>query len=389
MSLLFLLSISLFCLFIVGLSLLDIRQQVLAPKLTACKEQPLEQPLISVLIPARNEAAGIGLCLQGLAHQFYPSFEVIVVDDDSTDGTADIARYYQTRLRSLEIVAGVPLPNGWTGKCWACWQAAARARGQWLLFLDADIVPKPELLHTLITHAHSSGADLITLIPLLQMHSLSERLVLPAFQRILYNLYPLHRVSNPCESLAFANGQCLFIRHAVYQTTGGHQAVRSSVLEDTDFGQMVKRSGYRLFAASAPDLLEVRMYTDWSSVAEGLSKNAVAGYRSGGRRSAWVGLRQALIAFAPFYLIGSSITIDFLHYDTPISAVLLIYGMITAILVGICSAWLVRHRYRIAGIWGGLYPLGLAIYFGLAGRALLRLRRRQGVIWKGRVIHDA
>src|SRR5689334_2813665 len=121
MNLLLLLSLSLLCLLIGGLCIQDIWRQMLAPQLAACEELLLEQPLVSVLIPARNEAIGIGLCLRGLAHQCYQSFEVIVVDDDSTDGTADIARSYQTQLSSLEIVRGTALPRGWTGKCWACW----------------------------------------------------------------------------------------------------------------------------------------------------------------------------------------------------------------------------------------------------------------------------
>ena len=208
-------------------------------------------PLVSVLIPARNEAQRIGTCLAGLAAQDDQRFEVIVVDDHSTDATATVVGDYAPQLPALALVPSAVLPPGWAGKCWACWQASAHAHGEWLLFLDADVEPLAGLVGALVAYAERSGADVITLMPLLRMGSIAERLLLPAFQTILYGVYPLRLVNDPRSPIAFANGQVLFIRRAVYDATGGHQAVRGSVLEDTDFGQRVKAAGYRLYAASA------------------------------------------------------------------------------------------------------------------------------------------
>jgi hypothetical protein len=256
-----------------------------------------------------------------------------------------------------------------------------------LLFLDADVAPQPDLLNTLIQRAQTRGVDFITLMPLLTMGSLAERMLLPAFHSILYALYPLHVVSDPNSSLSFANGQCIFIRRAVYEATGGHNAVRGSVLEDTDFGQHVKGLGHRLEAARAPELLSVRMYTDWASVAEGLGKNAVAGYRSGGARSAWVGLRQALLAFAPLQLLIVG-TLVWGASPSVYAGALMLHGAILALIVCATMAWLIHKRYRISPFWALLYPVGLALYFALAARTLLRLRTRRGVMWKGRVVRE-
>lgn len=379
---LLILPISLLCLAAVAIYAQDLARELLAPRLAPAPGLPGAGPLISVLIPARDEAARIGMCLEGLARQTYRDFEVIVVDDHSSDGTDAVARGWAGHVPALEVVPGGALPGGWAGKCWACWQASGRARGEWLLFLDADVLPKPDLLAALVARAEGRSVDLLTLMPLQHFGTLAERLVLPAFLALLYSLYPLHEVSDPDTPAAFANGQCLFVRREAYAALDGHRAVRASVLEDTDLGQRAKAAGFRLEAASAPDLIAVRMYTGWAGLAEGLGKNAVAGFQSGGGRSAWVGMRQALVAFLPLYLLAAGALVS---PGRPVLAgALLAHGALLAAVACACWGWIARHRYRLAVWWGALLPIGTAIYFGLSARALLRLRTGRGVTWKGR-----
>ena len=293
-------------------------------------------------------------------------------------------RNYAERLPSLELVSSVALPAGWAGKCWACWQAAGRARGEWLLFRDADVMPRPDLLAALIARAEARSLDLLTLMPLQRLGSPAERVVMPAFFALLYGLYPLGQVGDPGSPIAFANGPCLLIRRQVYHAIGGHQAVRASILEDVELGRCVKSAGYRLEAAAAPDLIEARMYAGWQSLAEGLGKNAVAGYRSGGARSAWVGMRQALVAFLPLYLLLAGALLLLARPGAPIGVVLLLHGGLLAAVGLACWGETARRCYRIAPWWGALFPLGTAVYFWLAARALLQLRSGRGVSWKGR-----
>jgi hypothetical protein len=377
------LPLSALCLLVSAFFLQDLWCERLAPTL-APDRTPIAQPLISVLIPARDEAGRIGACLEGLARQSYRNFELLVVDDHSSDDTAAIVRGYAERLPALDAVPSAALPAGWAGKCWACWQAADRARGDWLLFLDADVVPRPDLLAALAARAEARSLDLLTLMPFQQLGSLAERLVMPAFFALLYGLYPLDQVSDPRSPIAFANGPCLLIRRQVYFAVGGHQAVRASILEDTDLGRAVKAAGYRLEAAAAPDLIEARMYAGWHSLVEGLGKNAVAGYRSGGARSGWVGMRQALSAFLPLHLLLAGGLLAALRPESAFGAVLMLHGAALALLALACWGWLARRRYRLAPWWGVLFPIGTAIYFWLAARALLRLRSGRGVTWKGR-----
>lgn len=365
----------------------DVLRELLAPRLGPRDPAPARGPLVSLIIPARNEAARLGPCLEGLAGQTYADLEVIVVDDGSADGTAELARGYAGRLPGLRVLAGAPLPPGWAGKCWACWQGAAQARGAWLLFLDADVAPRPGLVAALVGRAQARGLDLLTLMPLLRLGSPAELLVLPAFVSILQGLYPLRRVSDPRSPLAFANGQCIFVRRAVYAATDGHRGVRASVLEDTDFGQRVKAAGHRLEAAAAPDLLEVRMYTGWPSLAAGLRKNAAAGWRSGGAlRSTWVGLRQALVAFGPLYLLLGGALLWRGQPGSPLAAALLLHGLLLGAAGLGTAAWLARRRHRISALWGAGYPLGLALYFAIAAGGFARVWSGRGVEWKGRVV---
>jgi chlorobactene glucosyltransferase len=377
------LPLSALCLLAAAFCLQDVLRERLTPTL-APGTALVAQPLISVLIPARDEAERIGACLAGLAGQSYRNFDLLVVDDHSIDATAAIVHSYAAQLPALDVLPSIALPAGWAGKCWACWQAASSARGDWLLFLDADVIPRPDLLAALVARAEARSLDLLTLMPLQQLGSLAERVIMPAFFALLYDLYPLDQVSNPRSSIAFANGPCLLIRREVYFAIGGHQAVRASILEDTELGQIVKAAGYRLEAAVAPDLIEARMYTGWASLAEGLGKNAVAGYRSGGTRSGWVGAQLALVAFLPWYLLLAGALLALAWPGAAIGAVLMLHGALLAALALLCWSWLAGRRYRIAPWWGALFPIGLAIYFWLAARALLRLRSGRGVTWKGR-----
>lgn len=372
-------------LLVVALCIQDIVRELLAPQITENPQDSTSGPLVTVIIPARNEATRIAACLEGLANQYYHSFEVIVVDDHSTDDTGEIARSFAARLPTLEVASSAELPTDWAGKCWACWQAASQARGEWLLFLDADVVPLPGLVGALVARATTNHIDAITLMPLQRFGTLAEQLLIPAFQTIMYGVYPLHEVSNPQKQPAFFNGQAILIHQTVYTASGGHAAVRDSVLEDADFGAQVKAAGYRILAAHAHSLLTVRMYDDWRSVREGLGKNAVAGYRSGGWRSGWVGFCQSLIGYGWLYLLGAGAA-WWLTNRAPLGLAVAAHGIVLLAITGSTTAWLFHRRYRASPLLAAGYPIGLALYYALALHGLFRVKTKRGVTWKGRVL---
>lgn len=332
----------------------DVITTLRTPRLDPHPGLPDTGPLVTVIIPARNESARIGACLEGLARQSYRSFEVIVVDDDSSDGTADVVRRFAARLPALTILSSKGLPRHWAGKCWACWQGANRARGDWLLFLDADVAPQPGLLATLVQRA-TAGRDMITLVPLIHLTSFAERLVLPPFIGLISAIYPFDRVNDPSSPLAFAIGQCIMVRRDVYAAVDGHRAVRGSVLEDMDLARLVKQSGYALEAAIAPDALEVRMYNGWETLTEGLKKNAVAGYRSGGIRSGVMGLRLGLMAAMPWIMLVTGRVLPLIGDNHAQAQALMLAGVVLLLISTLC--------------WGGGRSLSLP-YLAALGPAL-------------------
>lgn len=252
------------------------------PRLRDCPPPPPEDaPLISAIVPARNEAVNIGACLGSLLHSHYARFEVIIVDDQSSDGTRDIARNLAERDGRVRLVEGQELPPGWLGKCWACWQGYREARGDVLLFTDADTRHEPELLGHAAGALRSSGAALVSLVPRQDMKTFWERIVLPHVFTVLAMRYPdlgrINRSRNPRD--AIANGQFILIRRDAYEATGGHEAVRAEVVEDLCMAQRVVASGRRLFLANGTDLMRTRMYRSLSGIVEGWSKNLATGAR--------------------------------------------------------------------------------------------------------------
>ncbi|MBV9791173.1 MAG: glycosyltransferase [Chloroflexi bacterium] len=361
----------------------DLQSANRVPLLAPERLQPEHTPSLMVIIPARNEAGRIERCLEGLAAQQLPHLDILVLDDNSTDNTAEVVRSFGAQLPGLRVIAGAALPQGWAGKCWACWQAAQASDAEWLLFLDADTAPLPGMIATLFDYAHSRHLDLLTLLPLLELGSWWERVLMPPFIGLIQAVYPIDRVNDPRSSLALANGQCILVRCSAYFAVDGHRAVRDSVLEDVRLAQTIKGAGYRMEAVGGPELMRVRMYTRFSEVAEGLRKNAMAGYRAGGTlRSGIGGARQALLAFGPLTLIAAGLLLAVL--GRPESGALLICGLGLLILTLSYWGYVVRRLHGLSPIWALLYPFGTLCYFLLAGQAFLSILRGQGVTWKGR-----
>ena len=213
------------------------------------------------------------------------------------------------------------------------------------------------------------------------METFAERLVLPAFFDLIRRIYPFAQVNNPASALAFAIGQCLFIRRSAYTAVDGHRAVRANIVEDMELARLIKHAGYQLLAAEAPDLLAVRMYDGWPTVREGLGKNAAAGYRNGGGRSARAALRMLLLAWLPFDLLLAGVLVGGATGGKLLLAGVLLWAVMAAV-----SSWMVQWRFRLGSAWGILLPVGMLAYFGISVWAMVQLRRGKGLFWKGRVL---
>ncbi len=343
---------------------------------------PADPPFISILIPARNEERAIRRCVSAALAQRYPHFEVVVVDDGSTDRTPLILADLAVSDARLRVVQGRPLPPGWVGKCHACQQASAVARGEWLLFLDADTAPAPDLTAALLSHALTTDGDMVTIFPFLELGSWAERLVLPPFIALIVSIFPFERLAQPDvrPEEVLANGQCIFVRRAAYDAIGGHSAVRGEVLEDVRLGQTLRAAGFTVRGAVGLEYLTVRMYTSAAEVAEGLMKNASAGSRSGGWRSL-TGMSLLLAqAYGPCMLFLAGLA----GAPSIAAAVAMSAGIVSWLAGLLFWGTLYRRFYRLSPWYALLWPIGLLMYLFIAGYGILRVQFGRGVTWKGR-----
>jgi chlorobactene glucosyltransferase len=235
-----------------------------------------DEPFVSVLVPARDEERSIAACLDSLIGQDYPRYEVIVLDDGSTDRTAEIVRQCAACSRRMRLVTGGPLAGGWMGKAFACDQLSAEANGDMLIFTDADTVHGPTMIRSVVG-AMTSGADLVTAFPEQIVRSWSEWLAVPFMLFTVWAFLPVGRVwSDRSSRFVAANGQLLAFTRSAYARIGGHASVRRSVLDDVDLARRAKQLGLRVRLTDGVGTVRTRMYHGFGEVWRGFSKNALA-----------------------------------------------------------------------------------------------------------------
>jgi chlorobactene glucosyltransferase len=229
-------------------------------------------PLVSAILPAKDEEAYLALCLQSIRKLTYPNLEIVVVDDRSTDRTGDIAREIASTDRRIRVITIDELPSGWTGKTHALDRASHMARGQWLLFVDADTIHAPDSLGIVMEYARSQEAVLASLLPELRCESFWERVMQPIAAITLMQSFPLHKLNDNRSKLAFANGQYILIARTAYEAAGGHEAVRDRFVEDIALAQRVKALGLPIRVALARGIVSCRMYASLAQLIKGWSR---------------------------------------------------------------------------------------------------------------------
>lgn len=260
-------------LFIVALYGLTLAYYVLLKPVESSKKTERELPFVSVLVPARNEETKIARCIESLLAQDYPNFELVVIDDRSTDSTGDIIQAIAARDNRLKFVRGKDAPAGWIGKCNALAHAVGYASGEFFIFTDADTYHHPNSLRDSVSHAIDNKIDLISFVPMQELGSFSERLVMPVLLSSFLIGDPFHTVNDPTAARAYAYGQYILCRRSSYLSVGGHQSVRDEIVEDHAIARVFKEKGFKIEVADGKALYSVRMYTDLESMWMGWTKN--------------------------------------------------------------------------------------------------------------------
>lgn len=350
-------------------------------------EPPAGAPLVSLIIPARNEAHNIRTCVESALASSYPRLEVIVVDDHSTDDTGAIVGELAERDARLRVVVPPPLPTGWFGKQWACATGARHATGDVLGFMDADTVQSPDLVTRVLNAMESRGADMLSVAGTQEMGGFWEKIVQPQIFGMLLQRYGGTESVNRSRSASqkIANGQCLWLRRAAYDALGGHAAVRDKVAEDLSLAQLYFRDGRTVSLVLGLDQLSTRMYTSLRELVEGWGKNVYAGgvdaMPAGALGRAVFPL--ALMTPALFGLVPPIVLALGLLGAVGHGALLWASIATSANLVW----WLLVYAWlRASPIYALLHPLGAAVWLYIAVGAIARGRR---VRWKGREYESA
>jgi chlorobactene glucosyltransferase len=355
------------------------RDIIVTPDAELRSSQPAN---ISVIVPARNEARNIRRCVEGLLAQDYPSFEVIVVDDRSTDATPRILAEISARDPRLRVVQGTDLPPGWAGKPHALSLGVEVATGEWLCFIDADTFAAPQLLRSTFTSALAHQADLFSILTAQELGSFWEKVILPVVFTALSVGFPARRVNDPGTPDAIANGQFILIRRTVYDQVGGHRAVRDQIAEDKALAERVKGSGYRLIVADGRQVANTRMYTSLPEIWEGWTKNIFLGMR--GRlglllAGAFTGLLGALAL--PVWLVAA---LAWLAVSSGLVPVVVLAQCLIVWIYLLAHRALAARAFGISPLYALTLPLGALLFTAMMFASAFKVLSGQGVTWKGR-----
>jgi len=346
----------------------------------------VELPFISVLVPARNEEGKIGRCLASLLAQDYPNFEIIVIDDRSTDNTAAVIQSYvdEDENKRIKFVHGKDLPSGWIGKCNALAHAVNYAIGEWLVFTDADTYHKPNSIRDSVYYASNQRADLVSFVPVQELGSFPEKLIMPVLLSSFLLGDPFHTVNDPKSSRAYAYGQYIICRRSSYFAVGGHQSVRNEIVEDHALAQVFKDKDYKIECADGKELYSVRMYTNLISLWQGWTKNLYSLIDSRIPNLLIILFLINSVALFPFVQLILACQLIFTGHNDAISLSLL--GLIVVEFI-LLAFWFDKTSQHHDGIdWRNffLFPFGsLAVTVLYFHAAYLVLSGSQ-VNWKGR-----
>jgi len=351
---------------------------------------PDSPPLISICVPARNEQRNIYSCIQTLRDQNYPNFEMIVVDDRSSDATPKILGALSKIDPRLKTIQGKSLPDGWAGKPFALHQAARAAHGDWLCFVDADTFLEPKALTACFVKAMDTGADLFTIMTHQIMGTFWEKVLMPLVLTALSVGFSPRRVNNPRTHDAVANGQFILIKNSVYLKLGGHERIKDQIVEDKALAELVKWNGYRLVLADGTRLVHTRMYTSLPEMWEGWTKNIYLGLRNQ-ISLLLLGVLGSTLAVLVALVLPVWPLLGFLWWLNG-GGWLALAVMVKALIVW--AALLIARGKTARGMgipawYAWTTPLGAGIFAAMMITSAWKVLSGRGVSWKGRLYTPA
>ena len=348
------------------------------PVLTKVSTSSSASPLVSIIVPVRNEAGKVGACVDSLLSLLYPNKEIIIVDGNSTDKTPDILKNYKT---NVTVLSESNLPKGWIGKNWACHTGYKMSKGEILLFTDGDTLHNNNSLTLAVETMKQNGVDMMTVIPRMEMISFWEKALLPVVsQMIAEYIGGGEKANNDRSKTAWATGQYILIQRSVYESIGGHEAIRNEIWEDSKMARKVRSLGLKMRVFNGANVLTTRLYTSLVEIWDSVVKNnfCLSDYS----------VLKHLIRIADAFL---KLQLPFLILIVGIVTSLTNLGLNDYLIWGFILSFIAIGRVfvfsRIAR-WESKFvlilPITGTIYLGIMMVAMLRNKLGLGVSWKGR-----
>ncbi len=373
-----------------GLTLIFYALRKIVPDLELAPKKA-NYPLISIIVPARNEETKILRCLNSLLNQSYPNYELIVIDDRSDDATGTIIEGL-ARLNGdkLKMVKGIEAPDGWVGKCNAICNAVAYASGQYYVFTDADTYHDRDSIFKAYNYLRQNQIDLVSFIPVQEFGSFPERVVMPILLSSFLLGDTFHAVNEPLAHRAYAYGQYIMCSRTSYEAIGGHQSVRDEIVEDHALGKVFKDNGFKIAVACGRGLYQVRMYNDLKSLWYGWTKNLYSLVDSSVLNVALLLFFVNFVVLFPFLnlaYITLTLTGQFLNHELTLNYELIYLTQVTLSSLVVLTCWFRQTSTHFKGLEFRhffLLPVGCLYLSALYIHSAYLVLGGQEVNWKGR-----
>ena len=333
-------------------------------------------PFVSVCVPARNEERDIESCLTSLLNQNYPHFEVIVVDDNSTDNTPGIIKSLQERHANLVAIQGAALPSDWYGKPFALHQAAQKARGELLLFTDADPVFQRYALTTAVHLMQTHRLGMLTLLPGAEFGSFWERAVQPVIFAFIAALTRFGKVNDPESPAAMGVGAFILLRREVYGRVGGHKTLKQTILEDIGMARLVKQSGAKIMIADAQKIYSIRMYHSLREIWVGWRKNVFLAMKKSIFKTFYTILCVLGFVVTPWLMVGIHLWMG----SSPGWQAMALAGLGLVLI----TKFTLCHELKLEKRYALLFPLGALVMSAIMINSMVHILYRGQTEWRGR-----
>ena len=358
----------------------------------SCKDMPI--PMVSIILPSRNEEKYIGKCLDSLLRQDYPNFEIIAINDSSSDKTGEIIKGYSTSHSNIISVDSGTKPDGWTGKNWACYQGYLKSSGGLILFTDADTTHSVSTISLAVTNLLSGELDALTAIPKILALDFWTRITLPILWTLSLARFSALKANNPKTKVGYFFGSFFIIKRKAYENVGTHKSVREEVIEDGELGRKVKEHGFRLRVFHGEKHIKAVWARDASSLWHGLRRLMIPLYRKEKIKASMMVFATFLLLLIPLIIFPVSIAIDSdlefaasimnIKINYPLNMVLLFLTVVSILLAVVTNCFQLRYVLLQNPLYALFLPLAGAFVFVAFLSSIVCSGKEDAINWRGR-----